>query len=801
MSEEWALKKAVQKVLPRWATVQKIAKIVIPAMAGFFALFLVAIYTIPLPERLDAPMSTTIHYDDGRPAHVFLAADGRWRMEADHTKVDSDYIEALLALEDKRFWDHPGVDLIAIFRATITNANRGRVVSGASTITMQVVRMSEPRPRTIKSKLIEGFRAVQLERHYSKEEILDIYLNLLPYGQNYEGVETASQVYFGHDASYLTPAQIATLLAVPQAPNSRYPTAANEERLRAARDGIARRLLESGDLPRGVRSDRLTLEQAMESIENTEVPTELQRMPREIPHLAYQLRSQYRHASSLETAVDRGTQRVVEEMVEQHRDNIVQLGGENVGVVVMDHQTGELKAAVGSFDYFSPVSGGQLPAYDVSRSTGSLLKPFLLAQAIDKGVAAPSHRVVDIPVIFGGYRPQNFDGNYDGLVRLDDALSRSLNIPFVNLLNQVGTDDFQRLLSRLGGPYSEDALDRHGLSLVVGGVDATPLEVATMFSALARRGDSVKVQKLNAGTDGAVPTSRRGALSAESAWLVREILQRRERPDFSGRGVLRNQPSPYAWKTGTSMGFRDAWTAGFGPRYVVVVWTGNMDQSPGRYLVGEQAAAPLFFDIIEAIDPARSNQYQPPPKGLKPVEVCSFSGHLPTAACDHTEHVELPRSSVPTEPCPYHVHLDVDKESGQAVTQACKGDRQVETKAFLRLPSPVLRFFDISGQSAQVPPAFAPGCRNRRVGSGPEIVSPPDQTTISIIPGLPTDAQQIPLEASVDGGGELNWFINGRFIGQVRGGERLWWEPTIGEHDLVVTDGYGRSQRRAVLVE
>ncbi len=777
---------------------RRLATLVLVSLLLCAGLLHMAIVMIPLPERLAPPISQTVTYQDGRLAHVFLADDGRWRIDADHTAVDPAYIEALLALEDKRFYSHPGIDVIAIARAALSNVTRGRVVSGASTITMQVVRMAEPRPRTLRSKAVEAFRAVQLERHHTKEEILDMYLRLLPYGKNYEGLETATRVYFGQDASRLTPDQIALLLAVPMAPSSRYPSPQNEERLRRARDEIAGRLLASGALPRGHRSESLTDEEALIAIAAAPVPTGYLAMPREIPHMAYQLRARYPDTPEITSAIDRSVQRVAERMVSHHQENIAELGGANAAVVVMDHQTGELVAAVGSFGYFEGGPGRQIPAYDVRRSTGSLLKPFLLARAIDLGEAAPTHRVADVPVDYGGYSPENFDGNFDGLVRLDDALARSLNVPFVNLLNTTGVNDFQGVLARLGMSVAEETVDHRGLSLVVGGVEASPVEIATMYSALAREGDPVAARRLG-GSGRPVPTGLNRPLTAESSHLVREILQRRERPDFARRGLIRGG-SQFAWKTGTSMGFRDAWTAGFGPRYVVVAWTGNLDHRPGRYLVGERAAAPLFFDVIEAIDGARA-PYRPPPEGLTTVEVCAFSGHLPTAACDHTTHVDLPSKSVATRPCPYHSHVDVDVETGEATTRACQGDREVETRAFLDLPGDVLAFYSPVSSELDLTPPPAPGCRAvHRPGRGPRIASPPAETIIALIPGMPPDAQQIPLEATQEGSGELRWFLNGRFLATVRPGERLWWQPEVGSHEFVVTDRQGRSQRRSVVV-
>ncbi len=771
------------------------------AIALLAVVTLLAMWLAPLPDRLEPPFSPTVTYADGQPAHVFLADDDRWRIETRHDRVDPDYVEALIELEDRRFYDHPGIDPIAIVRAAASNLTSGRVVSGASTITMQVVRMAEPRPRTLRSKLVEAFRALQLELHYSKDEILDFYLQLLPYGDNYEGLETATQVYFGHDASNLGAAEIATLLAVPQAPSSREPSPENEERLAAARNEIADYLFEQDALPRGMRSDRISRQEALLAVEQTPVPTEIEPMPREMPHLATRLVRQYPDTPRLETTVDRTKQRIVDGMVERHQSKIERLGGEHASVVVMDHRTGELKAAVGNFDYGSDRPGQDIAAFDVPRSTGSLLKPFLLARAIDRGEATPARRVADVPVDFGGYRPENYDGTYHGLVRLDDALSKSLNIPFVQLLSEVGVDDFLMTLSRIGAPYPEGAPENHGLSYAVGGIDATPIEVATMYSALARRGDAVSPRRLDTG-DGAVePLALDGAMTPEATWMVRQLMRDRDRPSFPGRSALRGGISPYAWKTGTSMGYRDAWTAGFGSRYVVVAWAGNLDYRSSHHLVGERAAAPLFFDVVEAVDPTGESDYEPPPIGLDTIEVCSFSGHLPTAACEETEEVVHPHRSVPTEPCPHHVEVDVDVETGEAVTPACRGDRDVETETFLELPASVRTFFDIHGTSESTRPRYAPECRVRRATEGPHVSSPPGDTVVTLMPGVPRDSQQIPLEATSDDGEPLDWFVDGRFVDRVEDGEKLWWKPEVGDHEFVVADQSGNSATRVVEVE
>jgi penicillin-binding protein 1C len=298
---------------------------------------LAAAWLVPLPERLSSPHSVVIEYRDGTPAHVFLAPDERWRVPTRTQDIDPAYLRALLALEDKRFRYHPGVDPLAVGRAVFSNVTKGRRVSGASTLTMQLVRVLEPRPRTLFSKVIESFRAVQLELRMSKEDILAAYLQFVPYGRNVEGVEAAALAYFGHRATHLSPAEIATLLAVPQNPNRRFPTPENAARLKAARDGVARRLLDEEALPLGPTQAPTTPEAVLAEVRSTEVPTALKAFPREAPHAAVWLRAQRPELSRLRTTLDAGTQRLAERLMRDAASSLSTRGVHNGVAVVVDH--------------------------------------------------------------------------------------------------------------------------------------------------------------------------------------------------------------------------------------------------------------------------------------------------------------------------------------------------------------------------------------------------------------------------------------------------------------------------------
>ena len=328
--------------------------------------FLVLVFKAPLPARLQVGDSSVVYYSNGLPAHVFLADDDRWRIAVAADEVDPAYVEALLRFEDKRFHEHHGVDVLAVVRAAWLNLSSGRRMSGASTITMQLVRMLEPRPRTYWSKAVEALRAFQIESRMSKAEILSAYLTYAPYGRNLEGIEAASFAYFGHSAAELAPSEIATLLAVPQNPNSRYPSPTNAARLRAARDEIAQWLLDEGALPLGPPDAQVAPDEVMRMVALTDPPSALRPFPREMPHVAYWLRGQRARRARFETTIDPGLQLVVERVVAAHRERAWRDGIDSAAVVVIDNDTGDVRALVGNFDFFAERPGAQIAAFALS---------------------------------------------------------------------------------------------------------------------------------------------------------------------------------------------------------------------------------------------------------------------------------------------------------------------------------------------------------------------------------------------------------------------------------------------------
>jgi penicillin-binding protein 1C len=759
-----------------------------------------AAWWVPLPERLFAPASVVMEYRDGTPAHVFLAPDERWRIPTTPERVDPAYLRALLALEDKRFFHHPGVDPLAVARAAVRNVARGRRVSGASTLTMQLVRVLEPRPRTFTSKLIESFRALQLEVRLTKQEVLAAYLQFVPYGRNVEGVEAAALAYFGHTAAHLSPAEISTLLAVPQNPNRRFPTPENAARLTAARDGVARRLLDDDALPRGPAEATVSPEAVLAEVRGTPVPVALKPFPREAPHVAVWLRAQRPELSRPRTTLDAGTQRMVERLMRDAAGALASRGIHNGTAVVVERERAEVLALVGNFDFFDAKHGGQIAGFATPRSPGSALKPLLYAMGIDQGLAGPEMLVADVPTAYGGYAPRNFDGRFQGLVRLEYALSQSLNMPFVRLLQRIGVERFLGTLRTAGVTSLEPEPGHYGLSAAVGGIELTPLELAGVYVALAGDGRAPTLKLLEDGQPLGEPVE---VVSSGAAWLTRKALSLRDRPDFPERRRLTGMPAQVHWKTGTSFGHRDAWAAGSGPRHTAVVWLGNFDHTPSVHLVGADAAGPLLFDILEGVGPrgkALPDDAAGPPEDLMRVEVCAYSGHLPTEACLQYKTVLARRSAVPTARCPYHQKVEVDVASGLAVGPTCRAGRKTEERVFLTWPATIRRWLEEQHRRLPEPPAAAPGCEPGGARAAPSIVSPAEGQVTLLIPGVPAEQQEVPLEAEASHERALTWFVDGALLGTARADERVWWTPSVGAHEILVTDDRGLTAKRTLMV-
>ncbi|MEW6436216.1 MAG: penicillin-binding protein 1C [Pseudomonadota bacterium] len=532
----------------------------------------------PLDLTVAERTSPVVLDRDGKLLRAFTMADGRWRLPVTAQDVDPRFLAMLLAYEDHRFYAHHGIDAEALARAATQFATRGHIISGGSTLTMQVARLLEPRKeKSVAAKVRQMARALQLESQYAKPVILNLYLVLAPYGGNIEGVRAASLAYFGKEPKRLSIAEAALLVALPQAPEARRPDRF-AARARAARDRV---------LERAYRRGVITLAERDEAIEQ-DVPHARLAFPHLAPHAAEAaLRADKEHGVHRLT-LSSGWQASLERLA---HESAQRLGPKiSVAILVIDNATGEIRAHVGGADYFSASRAGAIDMTKVLRSPGSALKPFIYALAFESGIAHPETVLEDRPVHFGQYAPEDFDLGFEGTVTARHALQMSLNLPAVELLNAVGPERFLARLRSAGADVVVPDDQPPGLAIGLGGVGIKLIDLAKLYAGLAR-GGSVPV--LHERVAGALASHAR-ICEPVSAWYVADILRGAPPPDNAPYNRL-------AFKTGTSYGYRDAWAAGFDRKNTVAVWVGRPDNAPVPGLIGRVAAAPILFDAFARI--------------------------------------------------------------------------------------------------------------------------------------------------------------------------------------------------------
>lgn len=529
----------------------------------------------PPPLGKDLTYSRTVLGTDGELLRAYLAPDGRWRLPASKSDVDPRFLEALLAYEDNRYYSHWGVDPLATLRAAYQFLTSGEIVSGGSTITMQVARLLEPRrKRSLYAKYRQMVRAVQLEQAYSKDDILALYLTLAPYGGNLEGIRAASFAYFGKEPRRLTLGETALLVALPQLPEYRRPDR-HPEAARAARDRVLDRIADSGIFTR----------EELEAAKAEPIPTGRKPMPLGAPHAADDAKAAYSDKSIIRLTIRARLQRRLERLA---RDRARALGeAMSAAIVVVENATGRIRARVGTPDYFDMDRAGQMDLTRAVRSPGSTLKPFIYGLGFEDGLVHPETLIEDRPIRFGDYAPENFDQTFQGTVTVRRALQQSLNVPSVALLDAVGPS---RLLARLGEAGAKLKLPPHetaGLALGLGGIGVRLVDLTALYAGLARQGTVAPLTEREA--DPRRPERR--LLEPVAAWHVGDILRDAPPPPNALGGRI-------AFKTGTSYGHRDAWAIGFDGRHTVGVWTGRPDGAPVPGLLGRTAAAPILFDVF-----------------------------------------------------------------------------------------------------------------------------------------------------------------------------------------------------------
>ncbi|ABE39782.1 Penicillin-binding protein 1C [Rhodopseudomonas palustris BisB5] len=564
--------------------------LIVALSIGAIAAYVASLGPLPLDEARKTSVSVVDRH--GKLLRAYAMTDGRWRLPVDaKTGVDPRFLQQLIAYEDKRFWSHHGVDPLATGRAALQLVTRGRIVSGGSTITMQLARLMEPRrERSLGAKLRQMVRAVELERKLGKHQILDLYLALAPYGGNLEGVRAASIAYFGKEPKRLTLAESALLVALPQSPETRrldrHPDAA-----RAARDRVLARMVEDGVVS------------AEDAAQARAAPVLRQRKPMPVlaPHSADQAAASVKDAPVIRLTLDAGTQRALEALA---RDRATALGPDiSIGIVAVDNDSGDVLAHVGSADYFDDRRAGQVDMTRAVRSPGSTLKPFIYGLAFEDGFVHPESLIDDRPVRFGAYAPENFDMTFQGTVTVRKALQLSLNVPAIELLDRVGSSRLASRLKQAGASLVLPKDEAPGLAMGLGGVGVRLIDLVQLYSGVARLGSVAPLREIASKNNGERETLR--LLDKVAAWQIGNVLIGTPPPENAARNQI-------AFKTGTSYGYRDAWSVGFDGKITIGVWVGRPDGAPVPGLIGRVAAAPVLFDAFGRTGQLRAALPKPP---------------------------------------------------------------------------------------------------------------------------------------------------------------------------------------------
>jgi penicillin-binding protein 1C len=703
---------------------------------------------------------------DGKLLRLSLTSDEKYRLWTPLSKLPQALQDATLHYEDRGFYVHPGINPVSLLRAAWSSLITQDRWMGASTLTMQLARQRwRLKTDTVGGKLKQMAYALWLERHFSKAELLQAYLNLAPYGANIEGAGAAAWIYFHKPAEELNQDEARALALIPQNPTARAPmTPASQQRLQQAW------WTAYGDDPGFAR---LWFRQRND-------------LPFKAPHFAERLHGLFPETATLASTLDGTLQSLSEELLSgflrQHRLQ----GIANASVMVVHAPSMAVRAYVGSADYFNRQIQGYVNGLKAPRSPGSTLKPFIYAQAIAQGLITPDSRVKDTPLRMGDYQPENFEHNFYGPLSATDALVRSRNIPAISLLAQLQNPTFHQFLQQAGIAIPKQSAN-YGLSLAIGSAEISMEDLLRLYGLLTNRGELRALRWLN---DAEQPAAK-PLLMPEAAFLVREMLENNPRPQRSFGGRSFGQQQAVAWKTGTSSGLKDAWAIAMMGDWLVGVWVGNFDGSPNRHLVGRELAGPLLFDILDAIAierPAAAGEPLPP--GLKRIAVCPQSGQPVSRWCPHGKDGWIIPGVSPIKTCTLHRPIRINPANGLRLCPEDNGPGETRVAEFW--DSDELEAFRQAGVRRDNPPPFEHPCADTEAGGAggeaPKIVSPQAGVSYPVRGG---QAGNIEFSAIAAGGRHrLFWFVNDDFMGD---GATVLWPAKPGRFEIVVVDEQGRS--------
>ncbi len=768
-----------------------------------FARIAVALLTILILLRLFSPalrsdvsFSQAIYDRSGNLIRLTLSRDDKYRLWLPLKAISPVLINATLLHEDKWFRFHPGVSPASLGRAIWhTYIKKDRKIGG-STITMQLARIKyDINSRTISGKTTQILAAFWLELLYSKNDILEAYLNLVPYGLNIEGAGAASLIYFHKNADKLTLTDALTLSVIPQSPAKRMGNRGEDgmpayQSLEQARKVLFAKWV--GKYPKD--KDQKSF---------VDAPIVLKRpsdLPFLAPHFANEVRELDPFDPVLHTTLDLRLQKLIERHVKSYVEANRPKGVNNAVVLLVDHRTLEVKSLVGSADFFDQKIDGQVNGARAKRSPGSALKPFIYGLGIDQGLIHPMTMLKDAPMSFGSYNPENFDNDFVGPIKAKDALVKSRNVPAVEITSRLASPGLHGFLLKAGITRMRDE-SFYGMSLALGSAEVSMEELAQLYAMLANGGElkGFKFLKSQKEEEGA------RLLSKEASYLVLDMLSANPNPLQGFRPEWIRDHLPVSWKTGTSFGFRDAWSVGVVGPYVLAVWIGNFDGEGNPAFVGREAAAPLFFEIIDSLKSEDSEIDEFSGKGLAElnltkVEVCALSGGLPGPDCTQRASTWFIPGTSPIAKCDVHRRISINSRTG--LRSCIDGGPRTRSEVYEFWPSDLIAIFRQAGVPRRVPPPYEPGCSNEVMssrGTGPQITSPRDGVVYSLRAGSFKD-ERVPLTAVTDADSKtIHWFMSEKYLGSSESGKVFFWKPEPGRFVVRAVDDHGRSAVRDVV--
>jgi len=755
-------------------------------LVGLLALLLDRLFPLPLAPQY----SPLVLAQDGTVLHAYLNPTQKWRMKTELPEITPALQTAIIAKEDRYFRYHFGVNPVALAQAAGRNLFGHGRTTGASTITMQVARLLEPKERTFCNKLLEMLRATQLEAHYSKAEILQLYLNLVPYGSNIEGVKSAALLYFQQPPHYLSLAQTVTLAIIPNRPSGlvlgRHNAQILQERNRWLQYFGQKHLFPQQDI-----ADAL-----LEPLNAQRHPA-----PTLAPHLARRLVQARPGTPLIYSTLRPATQAKAEDLARNYVRRLATLGISQAAVLVVNNRTHAAEAYVGSADFQDAAALGQVDGVRAVRSPGSTLKPLLYGLALDRGLLTPKTVLPDVPTNFQGFRPENFDKHCQGEVTMERALTYSLNIPAVRVLSEVGVPAFTGTLRQAGFRQVARDAPRLGLSTILGGCGATLEELTGLYAALANGGMYAPVALVSRG---ASPPGRR-ITSQAAAFLLTDILAQRTRPDLPVDAASSRHLPRIAWKTGTSYGRRDAWSIGYNYDYTIGVWVGNFSGQGSPALTGADVASPLLFDLFNALAYNSTNEWFAPPASLDFRLVCAETGLVPGEHCaNQLIDYYLPGAST-SRRCQHQQEVLVAADGTFSYCRACVPAAGYRREMYPNVLPEVLAYREAQSQPTRRLPPHNPACRLVRGSSadGPDAAAPLAITSPAAHAEYVLDAADQQLLLSCAAAAEVRqvyWYVNDQFLRAAKTTERVFFRPPTGEVKISCADDHGRNVDVRVLV-